>query len=225
MKRRVVLLHTSLVLLERERLLLDLLEEFLPEVEISHIVEHNMAFEVIRQGGITPELTRRMCLYVLAAESMGVDAIFNTCSSLGPAIDVARTLVRVPVVKIDEAMAEQAAAAGSRIGVLATARSTVRPTSDLVLAKAAAIGRLPEVRDGLCVGAFETLMQGDVRGHDDMVVAKAHDLASWADTIVLAQATLARLEPRIGAEIGLPVLSSPRSGVERLRQVLEDSAR
>jgi hypothetical protein len=58
-----------------------------------------------------------------------------------------------------------------------------------------------------------------------MVVAKAHDLASWADTIVLAQATLARLEPRIGAEIGLPVLSSPRSGVERLRQVLEDSAR
>ena len=39
---------------------------------------------------------------------------------LGPALDDARRSVHVPIVKVDEAMAELAVLAGSRIGVLAT---------------------------------------------------------------------------------------------------------
>ena len=208
MGRKVALLHTSLVLIQRERMVFDLLEELLPDVELVNIVEDTMAFEVIRAGAITPELTRRMCLYVLAAESMGVDAIFSTCSSLGPTMDVARKLVRVPIVKIDEAMAQKAAAEGNRIAVLATARSTLKPTAQLIEEKSSEAGRPVTVREALCPGAFEILMQGQVQQHDDLVAQKAREAAQWADTLVLAQATLARLAPRLEAEVARPTLSS-----------------
>ena len=58
----------------------------------------------MHRGHITPDVIRRMCYYVVAAEAIGVDAIFSVCSSLCPATDVASELVDIPVVKIDEAM-------------------------------------------------------------------------------------------------------------------------
>jgi len=221
MTRKVALLHTSFVFLEREPLIFELLEEMLPDVQLINIVEDKMLQEVMDRGLITPEVTRRMCYYVLAAEAMGVDAVFSTCSSLGPAVGVAKELVDIPIVRIDEGMAEKAAREGQRIGVLATVPTTLEPTIDLIVEKAEGIGNKVAVRKGLCRGAFELLMKGDVDHHDDMVLEKAKEVSQWADYLVLAQCSMARLATGLSRETGLPVLSSPRLGVERLRQVLE----
>ena len=47
-----------------------------------------------------------MCSYYKAAEEAGADLIFNQCSSVGEAADLASQLVSVPVVKVDTCMAE-----------------------------------------------------------------------------------------------------------------------
>jgi hypothetical protein len=137
MNRKVALLHTSFVFIQRERLLFDIFAELLPDVELTNFVDDGMLRDVIRLGAITPAITRRMCQLVLAAESMGVDAIFNTCSSLGPTLDTARKLVSIPIIKVDDGMTEVAARTSSRIGILATVPTTLPPTSALIHEKAA----------------------------------------------------------------------------------------
>jgi Asp/Glu/hydantoin racemase len=214
------LLHTSLVFIQRERLLLEIFQELLPQIELVNIIEDGMLQEVIRFGRIAPEVTRRMCFYALAAEAMGVDAIFNTCSSLGPTMDTARQIVSIPIVKIDDGMAEKAAQEGRKIGVLATVPTTLPPTVALIREKAERINKEVETREALSKGAFDLLMQNQVERHDEMVLLTARETAQWADMLVLAQCSMARLAPMIEKEVGLPVLSSPRLGVELLKKVL-----
>ncbi len=223
MKKKIALLHTSLVFIQREALVFQLFQELLPEAELINIIEDKMLKQVTDTGVITPDLIRRMCYYALAAEAMGADAIFNTCSSLGPAADVARKLVKIPLVKIDEGMAEVAAREGNRIGVLATVPTTLKPTVNLLHEKAEAVNRRIETREALAAGAFDLLMNGQTEAHDACVVEKAQEASGWADMLVLAQCSMARIAPRLEKETGLPVLSSPRLGIERLKQVLEQA--
>lgn len=221
MTRKVAVLHTSFVFIQQERSVFDLLEELLPDVELTNIVDDSLLRQVIKQGYIAPDVVQRVCHYALAAQAWGADAIFNTCSSLGPSMDVARQLISIPLVKIDEAMAEKAAREGQHIAVMATVPSTLRPTIDLIQAKADGLATQPVLEPSLCAGAFDLLSRGEKAQHDAMVVAQAKDVARWADTIVLAQCSMARLAPRLAEETGLPVLSSPRLGVERLKHVLD----
>lgn len=222
MTKKVALLHTSLVFINRERLIFDIIAELMPEVELVNIIEDGMLRDVMAAGSISPQVTQRMCLYVLAAEALGVDVIFNTCSSLGPTMDVARQLVSTPIVKIDDGMAEVAAREGNRIAVLATVPTTLPPTVALIQEKASVLNKNIDTRQALSEGAFELLMNNQVERHDDMVVKTALEMADWADTIVLAQCSMARLAPRLQDEVNRPVLSSPRLGVERLKAVLEN---
>lgn len=153
-----------------------------------------------------------------AAEAAGADIIFSACSSLGPALDVAARNVHTPVVKIDEAMARQAALEGNRIGVLATVPTTLGPTSDLIQAKADEIGRSITIEQRLCEGAFAVLMSGDREKHDAMIIEQATDLAKNVDIIVLAQASMNRLAGVLQEKTEMTVLSSPRIGVDYLAQ-------
>lgn len=221
MTQKVALLHTSFVFIQRERMLFEIFEELLPGVELINIVEDRMLADVMATRTIEPAVVRRMGYYVLAADAMGVDAIFSTCSSLGPAVDIAKQLVTTPVVKIDDGMAEKAAREGEKIGVLATVPTTLPPTVNLIQEKAMAQHNHVELREALSEGAFQLLMDNQVAQHDDMVVQTACEIAEWADTLVLAQCSMARLAPRLQQETGRPVLSSPRLGVERLKAVLE----
>lgn len=220
MTAKVVLIHTSFALLGNDHTLFDIFRELLPDVGLINIVDDGMLKEVMMKGQITPDVTLRMCYYVLAANAMGVDAIFSTCSSLGAAASVAKELVDIPVIKIDEAMAEKAAREGHRISVLASVSTTLQPTISLIKEKSVLIGRKVELRPLLCEGAFELLMNGTVEAHDELIASKAKEVSQWADTLVLAQCTLARLAPRLSEETKLSVLTSPRLGVEHLKRVL-----
>ena len=220
MKKKVALLHTSLVFIQKERLLFEIFQEILPNVELINIIDDGMLKEVMENGKITANVTRRMCLYVLAAEAMSVDAIFSTCSSLGPAMDIARHLVQTPIVKIDDGMAHKAAMDGKKIAVLATVPTTLPPTAALIKENAELMNKVVETREALSEGAFNLLMQNQVEKHDEMVSLTAGEMSKWADTLVLAQCSMARLAPRLEKETNRPVLSSPRLGVLRLKEVL-----
>ena len=213
---KVAVLHTSFVFVNVEPVFNDLLAELLPGAEVIHFVDSDVLATVMREGGISEASAARMVHLAEAAEAAGADVIFSACSSLGPSMDIARNVVRTPIVKIDDAMALQAAQQGTEIGVLATVPTTLKPTSDLILVKAAEIGREVRIHQRLSEGAFDTLMSGDRARHDDMVSREAALLAKDVDLIVLAQASMSRLAGRLQDETGCPVLASPRLGVEYL---------
>ncbi|MEU4895117.1 aspartate/glutamate racemase family protein [Streptomyces sp. NPDC044780] len=216
----IAVLHTSLVFVNVEPAINDYLAELAPEAKVLHFVDSDVLATVMRDGEITPASTQRMVHLAQAAESAGADVIFSACSSLGPAIDVARRLVSVPIVKIDDAMTASAVETADAIGVLATVPTTLPPTRCLVEEKARAAGRDITVRERLCDGAFSVLMSGDRESHDTMVLDGARALATEVDAIVLAQASMARLAPTIAEAVGKPVFSSPRSGAENAVHVL-----
>ena len=68
----------------------------LPDVKNVDFVDGDLLAAVRRAGGVTPHTIRRMCHLAQAAQAANVDVIFSACSSLGPALDVARQLVDMP---------------------------------------------------------------------------------------------------------------------------------
>ena len=146
--------------------------------------------------------------------------IFN-CSSLSPLLRFVRERADVPVFPVDEAMADRAVETGLHIGVLATLENTLGPTSGLIPGRADLLGKEVKVEPVLCEGAFDALSRGDGKAHDDIIVECLESLRRRADVVVLAQASMARALERLPEDTtGVPVLTSPRLGVERLRDIL-----
>src|ERR1035437_8538980 len=108
-----------------------------------------------------------------------------TCSSIGPAVEAGAKLIGVPVLRVDQPMADQAVVTGKKIGVIATLRTTLEPTADLILRRAALAGKKIELTSRLCDGAFEALMGGDAATHDAKVAAAFKELSQSGDVIVL----------------------------------------
>ena len=216
--RRLALIHTVAGLVPRFR---QLAAEMLPEVETFDIVDETLLRDATREGRVTLETARRLFAHLAAAEAHGADAILVTCSSMGAAVDAARPFAGVPIVRVDQAMAERAVERGTRIGVVATLWSTLKPTAALIERVAAERGRRVEVRTRLCEGAFDALRTGDEARHDELVRDGLRDLLGWADVIVLAQASMARVVDSLtDDERASPILSSPRLGLERMGEIL-----
>jgi len=127
----------------------------------------------------------------------------------------------VPVLRVDQPMADQAVRSGRRIGVIATLTTTLNPTADLVRRRAALAGKPVEIATRLCAGAFEALMGGDAAQHDSLVASALRDLSQQVDVILLAQASMARVVDTLGAaDRRMPILASPGIAVDYLATVL-----
>ena len=217
MPKKAAVIHTSFVSVED---LKALFREIVPEAAMINIVDDSLLAEVLAAGQLTEAVTRRLCAYALQAEAMGVDLILNQCSSVGEAVDVARRMLRVPYVKIDEPMADEAVRLGSTISVVATVPTTLDPSCRLVERAAERAGRRVTVRRALVDGAFEALTrERDRDKHNRLVLAAVEKAAAESDVVVLAQGSMIVLLPMLG-HIRKPVLSSPRSGVENVRKLL-----
>lgn len=193
----------------------ELIGELLPDVETTVIVDELLLKRTVRDHGIDDETRDRLQGHVDALAAFGVDEILVTCSSVGGVVDAIASNASIPVWRVDRAMAEQAVAQGSTVGVLATLPATLVPTTELLEASARALGRRVTVVPRICEGAFAALSRGDRPAHDAIVTAELDRLAAEVDVVVLAQASMARVAAA-RPDGGTPVLSSPRLAVERL---------
>jgi Asp/Glu/hydantoin racemase len=145
-----------------------------------------------------------------------------TCSSIGPAVEAGAKLMGVPVLRVDQPMADQAVATGKKIGVVATLSTTLEPTADLIRRRAAIAGKPIDLTSKLVEGAFEALMAGDGATHDAKVAAALKELSRQVDVIVLAQASMARVVDSLApADKRVPILASPGIAVDYLATVLK----
>jgi len=222
MAQTLALIHTSQVFLNVETMMKQMFAEIMPEVRLINIVDDSLLPDVMAEKRISDHVTKRMCFYIVAAEATGADAILSLCSSLGPAVDVAKKLVGIPVIKIDDAHTEKAAREAQRIGVMATVGTTLAPTVALVKEKASGLGKEIQVHESLSSAAFEALMRGEKEKHDAMVLEAARQLAPRVELILFAQASMTRLAPAVAQATGLPVLTSPRLAIEFTKRVLDE---
>ena len=217
---KVAIVHTRLLAVES---FTRLFNELAPNAQLHHLVDDSLLPEVIQAGRVTKSVHERLCDLFRVAEKSGADLIFSQCSSVGEVADAAAEFVDVPIVKVDEEMAEVACETGVRIGVAATLGSTLAPTGRLIEATAARLGKPVELRTRLIEHAFAALESGDRAGHNERVAQAIRQLATEVDVVVCAQGTMAAVLPELG-ELAAPVLTSPRLGVERAVRILRECA-
>lgn len=220
MPAKIALIHTSPTLAP---LFTALCAKCIPEATIFHMVDESLIKNTIEAGFLQKLTTRRLIAMVDSAQLAGADAVLVTCSSIGEAVTTAQQLFDIPVIRVDEAMAEMAVKQGQRIGVLATLKTTLDPTIELVRRKGN--GRAVEIVPYLCEGAFEAVLAGDTKTHDDILSKALLNEMKDVDVVLLAQASMARvLKSMPPGLLTVPVLSSPELGVRRLADVLRARA-
>jgi Asp/Glu/hydantoin racemase len=218
MGKNLTLIHTTHVVVP---VFAALCQQYLPGVRVTQVLDEGLLQSTIAAGRLEKAVVRRFIRLAQSASETGADAVMVTCSSIGPAADLAVDLVDCPVIRGDRAMAEKAVAAGTRIGVAATLSTTMDPTMELLRQTAAKENRIVEVIAGLCPGAFDAVTGGDSAAHDEIVREKITELSKVVDIVVLAQPSMARaLDTMPEAQRSKPVLSSPILAIQHAAEFL-----
>lgn len=216
MANTLAFIHTGQVLIP---MFAQLAKDNLPGIDVFHMLDESLIRNTIAAGKLTKTTIHRVTLMIESARQAGASAVMVTCSSIGEAAEIARQQFDLPILRVDEAMAEAAVKMGSRIGVAATVRTTLEPTIALIRRTAAQAGREVETIPRLSDGAFECLIAGDAPRHDRMLAATLAELRNEVDVIVLAQASMARVAAQFDGQGAPPMISSPELAIRRARDL------
>jgi Asp/Glu/hydantoin racemase len=214
---KVAVIHTTPVTVDTFK---TLAAEVLPGYEVVNFVDDSILPQLRENGGDVSAVEDRLMHYAHFAEQVGADAILSACSSVGELAARMRQEVHIPVVRVDDAMAEEAVRRGERIGVAATLATTLRPTLALLRAKADAAGKTVQLEPLLVDSAYQKLMAGDREGHDTLLADALAGAAMKNDVVVLAQASMARVLPRLPEGIRDKFLTSPPLAIQNLKAAL-----
>jgi hypothetical protein len=209
MPKTLTFLHTSPVHIATfDRLL----AEIDPSIPAKHVVDESLLRDA-RNQGITAELTQRIARTLVDAIADDAAVVVCTCSTIGGCAEQAGHGTDRPIVRVDRAMAERAVASGTRIVVVAALASTLTPTRQLIQEMADQAGKEVAIIDALCEEAWALFEHGDQSGYLAGVARCVRQAAPVGDVVVLAQASMAGAAA-LCADLPVPILSSPRLGLE-----------
>ncbi len=186
-------------------------------LEVFNIMDDSLLRSTLDDGGMTPTTASRMLNYAKAAEASGADGVIVTCTSVNLATKSIRPFLNIPIINIEEPVAEMAVAAGKKIGILATLPSSPVAIERVIREKAAEAGKEVEIISRVAEGAFDVLCQGDRKKHDEMICDCLYDLAKEVDCIAFAQISMSLLEHE---EVEVPIFKIGRSGMERIHELM-----
>ena len=197
----------------------ELAKRILPDVRVVNMLDDSLLADVITAEKVTPAVARRIATAVFNLEDAGAELILGACSSIGEALEAVQPFTPVPILRIDRPMAELAVREASRIGVLATVKTTLEPTIRLLEREARTIGKQLQIETRLCSEAFQALTAGDPQQHDELIKKAILELIDQkAELLVLAQASMARIITDLPS-LKLPVLSSPPLALEYIKKL------
>src|SRR4051794_39206273 len=196
----------------------------MPEARVLNLLDEGLLTEVERRGGLTAECVDRLVAQIGMVVDAGAEAVLLTCTAYSTVVpEVQARVAVVPVLAVDQVMVETAVARASRIGVLATVAAGLEQQCAMLERAAERAGKHIEVISSLHPEAMAALQRGDTATHDRILVEAVPALAEQVDLVLLAQASMARVAPLL-EDVRVPVLTSPRLAVQRLREVLVTNA-
>jgi Asp/Glu/hydantoin racemase len=184
-----------------------------PEASRMNLLDDSLSADLARDGKLTDAMTERFLSIGRYAASTGTDGILFTCSAFGPCIEaVAGEQAPMPVLKPNEAMIEEVAKSGRKVGLLSSFAPTLASMPREFPASVQLVPKLAE-------GAMAALDRGDRAEHDRLVVEASKDLRD-CDVIALAQYSMAPAAEKVAQATGRPVLTTPDSAVMKLKRML-----
>ncbi|WP_229902124.1 hypothetical protein [Streptomyces zaomyceticus] len=200
----LALLHTSPV---HVPVFDGLRDRYHPGLVLRHLVDEKLLVRA-REAG-PGAVTASVAAVLARAVADGADAVLCTCSTIGGVAERQAAGLGVPVLRVDRAIAAEAARY-DRIIVVAALRSTVEPTVALIAEESGPGTSF--IGTAVMEGAWELFEAGDRDGYLDAVAA-AVDGAPETDgsVVVLAQESMADAVGRMSTR--RPVLAGPRPGL------------
>ncbi|MBU9809990.1 Asp/Glu racemase [Rahnella sp. SL6] len=180
----------------------------LDQHQFRHVSRPDLLAAAEKAGGLTAEILQQTA-DVLLALSENTDRVLLTCSTLGPAATLASKSTTVPVLRVDQALAEQAMKTAGNVVALCAVETTLEPTRQLF----AQVERHPQARlkTRLVAGAWEKFKQGDLAGYLQAIAVVADaEYKQGAACVVLAQASMTGAAQL--TQMGKP-LTSPECGL------------
>ncbi len=190
-----------------------------PEADAFHLLDEALLADIDDQGTMTPEVYERVDALLQHCVRSHADGVIFTGSTFGPAVDRSREALPIPVLKPDEAMAEEAVAIGERIGLMCVSARSIPVITRHVEEAAEAAGKAVEIDGRWVPDAKVDLTEGRFEAHDRAVAAMAAQMAD-CDVLLVSQISMARAAPGIADVPGRPVLTSPVASVRKMRGLL-----
>ena len=213
---RIALIHATPVAIDP---ICTTFKRLWPQARVTNLLDDSLSADLAAAGKLDQSMIDRFCVLAKYVEAGGADAILFTCSAFGAAIEVARGAVKIPVLKPNEAMMEEAIATGPRIALLATFEPSL-PSMQAELEQLAAARKAHiRISTKAVPAALAALQSGDDAGHDNQIAAAAEEFGD-CDALLLCQFSMASAAERIPERRGRSVFTSPYSAVARLKQLL-----
>jgi hypothetical protein len=190
-----------------------------PDAQIVNLLDESLYADVGANGELTPGLVARVANLFRHCEASGADGIVFSGSTFGPAVEEGRKGIKVPVLRIEEGMMDEAVARGGSILVVSTqkrALPVVRGTLDQSASRA---GKSPAIKELWVAGARDALNAGDSDKHDRLI-AEQSAAAGEFDTIVLGMISMAPARAKMPPALAQKTLTSGECAVTRRRKLL-----
>ena len=214
---RIALVHAMPVAIDP---VATVFRELWPQAQTTNLLEDSLAPDLAAAGSITLEIVERIVALARYGERCGADAVLFTCSAFGTAIDAAKQAVKVPVLKPNEAMIEDALAAGCDLALLTTFEPSIPSLKKELEELASGRGIKLKLKTRSIPAAIAALQQGLGAEHDRLIAVAAAEMGA-CDALVLGQFSMARAAIGIPDRAGRKVLTSPHSAVTKLKRIFD----
>lgn len=200
--------------------------QYWPQAETVSLYDESLYVDFNRAGGLTPEIEGRIEALLRFSAQSGAEAILFTGSLFGDTVETVRGRLDVPVLTAYEAMIEEALAGSIQpsLAVLSTAQGTLEMMQTDIERYARLHERTYQLTGRHIAGAIDALLWGERTEHDELVFTAATELASACDILLLAQFSMAPVAPRIREQLGVRVLTSPGTAVEKLMRLFAEES-
>ncbi len=188
------------------------------DLAVFNIMDDSLLRSTLEDKGVSPTTATRMLNYAKSAEQSGADGILVTCTSVNAATKAIKPFLNIPIINIEEPVAEMAVASGKKIGILATLPTSPGAIERVIREKAGEQGKEIEIITRVAEGAFDVLCAGDRAKHDEMICEHLYSLAKEVDCIAFAQISMSLLKHN---EVDVPLFKIGRSGVERIHSMMK----
>lgn len=213
---RIVLIHATAVSVVPIKGAFD--EEW-PEAETVNLLDDSLSRDVDADAARSGAIQQRIITLGEYAAKIGADGILYSCSAFGREIEEARIKLRLPVLKPNEAMFEEALQIGGKLGMIATFGPSIPSLEREFKALTEAYESTAQLDSLLVEGALAALDRGDLETHNQLI-AKAASAFKDYDAVMLAQFSASQAYRAVQRNLACPVLTSPHSAVRKLKREL-----
>ena len=216
--KKVVLVHGTHVVIP---IMEKAIKSVTNRIEVYHILNELLLAKLLEVGFITPEIQWRFTQLIVEGAYLSPDIIIVTGSSFGPCVKISQKMVSPPIIRIDEKMAEEAVKWGNKIAIVATEKTTIKPTTSLIKKQADILKKTVSIETILCQGALDLLRKGENKQHDSIIInsLREHKLHDF-DVIVLAQLSTSRVQSQVESIFNKKVFSSLNSITKIIEELI-----